>query len=183
MVPYRTEQLTATISADEYIRSFRDPEKFLELCRECPNYGRSWGCPPFGFDQEKYMRQWENVRLVAVKIIPDQPGLPLGSAQDFIRPERVRIERMQLAWERQMDGRSFAYVGKCLYCDSCTRPEGQPCRHPELVRPSLEAFGFDITKTLDRLFGIDLLWGADGCLPPYLTLVSAFFYNGDFIAE
>ncbi len=27
------------------------------------------------------------------------------------------------------------------------RPEAKPCRHPELVRPSLEACGFDIART------------------------------------
>ena len=45
-----------------------------------------------------------------------------------------------------LGGRSFAYVGSCLYCPdgTCTRPEGNPCRHPELVRPSLEACGLSL---------------------------------------
>ncbi len=54
---------------------------------------------------------------------------------------------------------------------------GTPCRHPEKVRPSLEAFGFDIAKTLSELFNIELLWGKDGKLPEYLVLVSGFFHN------
>ena len=45
------------------------------------------------------------------------------------------------------------------------------------VRPSLEAFGFDIAKTLSELFNIELLWGKDGKLPEYLVLVSGFFHN------
>ena len=59
----------------------------------------------------------------------------------------------------------------------CTRNCGTPCRHPEKVRPSLEAFGFDIAKTLAELFNIELLWGKDGKLPEYLVLVSGFFHN------
>ena len=54
--------------------------------------------------------------------------------------------------------RDSAYVGTCLYCPegTCTRPEAKPCRHPELVRPSLEACGFDIAHTTSDLFGIEL---------------------------
>lgn len=84
-----------------------------------------------------------------------------------------------LDMERKYGGRSFAYIGKCLHCsdNECTRNCGTPCRHPEKVRPSLEAFGFDIAKTLSELFNIELLWGKDGKLPEYLVLVSGFFHN------
>ena len=83
----------------------------------------------------------------------------------------------------RVGGRSFAYVGTCLYCPegTCTRPEAKPCRHPELVRPSLEACGFDIAHTTSELFGIELKWGTDGSLPEYLTLVCGFFHNAENI--
>lgn len=58
-------------------------------------------------------------------------------------------------------------------------PRRNPCRHPELVRPSLEACGFDIGRTTSELFGIELKWGADGKMPEYLTLVCGFFHDGD----
>lgn len=175
---YKAEDFKADISVDDYIARFRDSDKFLEYCKECRNYGNSWGCPPFDFDQLSFMLQWKYLRLWAVKITPEEQGLPLSAAQEFIRPERIRIERAQLEMEKKYSGRSFAYVGKCLYCDSCTRPEGKPCRHPELVRPALEAFGFDIGKTLSELFNIEIKWSNDGKMPEYLTLVSGFFYNG-----
>ena len=174
--PYKVEEFTVEISADDYIRGFRDAEKFMGFCRDCGNYGKVWGCPPFDYDQEAYLRQWSQVRLLAVKITPAEKGLPLERVQDFIRPERIRIERLQREWERESGGRSFAFVGKCLYCESCTRPQGLPCRHPDLVRPSLEAFGFDIGKTLTDLFGIELRWSTDGRIPDYLTLVSGYFH-------
>ena len=99
--------------------------------------------------------------------------------QKLILPERIRIESELLDMERKYGGRSFAYIGKCLHCpnNECTRNCGTPCRHPEKVRPSLEAFGFDIAKTLAELFNIELLWGKDGKLPEYLVLVSGFFHN------
>ena len=120
---YTAEDHCAALPVADYIARFRDAKRFLECCRACRNYGRSWGC------------------------------------------------------------RSFAYVGTCLYCPegTCTRPEAKPCRHPELVRPSLEACGFDIAHTTSELFGIELKWGTDGSLPEYLTLVCGFFHNAENI--
>lgn len=45
------------------------------------------------------------------------------------------------------------------------------------MRYSLEAFGFDISKTLIDLFGIELKWGSTDSLPEYYTYVSALFSN------
>lgn len=47
---YIIENFTANISVDEYISRFRDEKRFVEFCKQCPNYGNSWGCPPFDFD-------------------------------------------------------------------------------------------------------------------------------------
>ena len=85
---------------------------------------------------------------MATKIIPEDKDIPIEYTQKLILPERIRIESELLDMERKYGGRSFAYIGKCLHCsdNECTRNCGTPCRHPEKVRPSLEAFGFDIAK-------------------------------------
>ena len=154
-------------------------KNFIELCEKCPNFGCSWGCPPFDFDTDEFLRQYKYAHLMATKIIPDRNDIPVEMTQEFIRPERVRIEKELLEMERKYGGRGFAYVGKCLYCSGseCTRKRNRPCLHPDKVRPSLEAFGFDIGRTLSELFGIRLLWGKDGILPEYLMLVSGLFHN------
>lgn len=176
---YSVENFTADISVDDYIERFRDERRFIGFCRECPNYGNSWGCPPFDFDTTEILRRYKNVHLIATKITPVDKTIPLDRSQELIRPERIRLERQLLEMERRHGGRSFAFVGKCLYCgdEPCARKAGKSCRHPDKVRPSLEAFGFDIGRTLSELFHIELLWGKDGTLPPYLVLVCGFFHN------
>lgn len=173
------EDFSVELPVNDYIVRFRNADRFMVYCRECRNYGRSWGCPPFNYDVEPFLRQYETALLVATKITPAESGHPLSQTNLLIRPERVRLERRLLEMERRFGGRSFAYVGTCLYCPetTCTRPAGKPCRHPERVRPSLEAYGFDIGKTVSELFGIELKWGTDGLLPEYLTLVCGFFHN------
>lgn len=178
---YTVEEFAADITVDEYISGFRDETRFMELCKQCPNYGKSWGCPPFDFNTEHFLRQYEYAHLMAARITPAENDIPIGQTQEFIRPERFRIEKELLEMERLYKGRAFAYIGRCLHCNDavCTRQCNKPCLHPDKVRPSLEAFGFDIERTLAELFRIKLLWGENGKLPEYLVLVSGFFHNDE----
>lgn len=157
---------------------FRDGEHFIGLCRQCGNYGKRWGCPPFDYDPADKLAAYDTAEIIATRIYPDTTGLPLSEAAAVMRPVRERIEAELLRREKETGGLAFTFVGECLNCSpgTCTRPCGLPCRHPEKVRPSLEAYGFDISLTLTDLFGIRLLWSTDGMLPKYLTLVCALFY-------
>lgn len=178
---YTVEDYAVLVPVDDYISRFRDADKFMQCCRECGNYNKSWACPPFSHDLESMMRNYRSVLLYATKITPHNREIPLSEATRFIRNERIRLERMLLDMEKAYGGRSFAYAGTCLYCPegTCTRLQGRQCRHPELVRPSLEAFGFDIGRTTSELFGIELVWSKDQFLPEYMTLVCGFFHNCD----
>ena len=146
---HTTQDFTASLPADRYIAVYRDARRFAACCRACPNYGRSWACPPFDFDMEDYLSGYRTALIIASKD----------------------------------GGRAFAYAGTCLYCPegSCTRLEGKACRHPEWVRPSLEACGFDLSRTVEELMGIPLRWGEGDRMPEYLTLVSGFFHNAERI--
>ncbi len=177
---YTAEDFTRELPAEEYIRRFRDAERIEGYCRQCPNYGRSWGCPPFDYDvAQRYMHPYKNVLITATRLKPLDPSMPFSEISRMILPERRRLERRLLELERLHSGRSFAYIGSCLYCPagSCTRPDGLPCRHPDKVRPSLEACGFDIARTTRELFDMELKWSTDGKVPEYLLLVCGFFHN------
>lgn len=177
--PYTAVDYTVSIAVDEYMARFRDGARFLALCSECPCYGAVWGCPPFDFDPVAVMSRYSCADLFATKIVPAVSGLPLSRAHDFISTERRRVERRLLSLERECGGRAFIGAGRCSHCggDVCARSCGRPCRHPEMVRPSLEAVGFDIGRTVSELFGMELQWGKDGLMPQYLTLVTALFHN------
>lgn len=166
------------VLAGEYIRGYRDAVRIEGYCKACRQFGKSWGCPPFDRDITAELMSYSSIRLLATKVSPTMPEIPISEVQQFLRPERLRAERLLLEWERELGGRAFAYVGECLHCPpgSCTRPHGLPCRHPSKLRPSLEAYGFDIALTTSQLFGIELQWSRNGFLPEYLTLVSGVFY-------
>lgn len=170
------EIIEREISVDEYIAGFRNAEACMEACRECPNFGRTWACPPFDFDVMERISRYRRLRLVACTArLAD--GTDFGSF-DTIRPLRDKMDRRILEIERACgDALACAFGGYCRRCSSCARPQGLPCRHPEAVRPALEAYGFDVCRTLDKLFGITLEWTSPGHTPTRLTLLGGVFYN------
>ena len=104
---YTAEDHCAALPVADYIARFRDAKRFLECCRACRNYGRSWGCPPFGYDVGAYLSQYTSALIIATKITPAEQHVPMSEAGRLIRPERQRLERRLLEMERRYGGRSF----------------------------------------------------------------------------
>ena len=178
---YKTEEFTREISAEVYLAKYHNPDKVWEYCHACKNYGKQWSCPPFDFDVVERLSKYRNIRLIATKLILlDKCVLPC-ELPDLLQPERVRLEEQLLALERQYNGLACTYISECQHCakGACARLKGKPCCHPELVRPSLEAYGFDVARTMTDIFDIELKWSANNALPEYILLVCALFYNAE----
>ncbi len=175
---YTTERLTADISAKDYIERFRNVDYFVELCRKCGNYGKRYGCPPFDKEQLDIINRYQNVWIMGVKVVPNNPMLPLSAANDLMSPVTCEMNEELLEKERTLGGYAFGFVGKCPYCygEPCQRINGKPCKHPNKVRPSLEAFGFDMSKTAKELLGLEIKWSDGVHIPEYLTLVCGIFH-------
>lgn len=184
---YQRDWIYATIGMDDYVGRFRDAERVAGYCRECRNYGHHWGCPPFDYSVEDELRRHTEVLLLAARIRPDEKHLPLATGMRFLWHVRLELEQIVRSLETILDGRAMGLAGQCTYCGAtpvscqagmpCTKPDGLPCRHPELVRPSLEAWGFDISQTTEELMHLPILWSTDGLTPDYFTLVCAFFHS------
>ena len=167
----------ATMTADEFIGRYRDVERFQALCRQCPSFGKMWCCPPYSFDPRSVSDGFRTVKLMAATIDWDKaatghagqtPGAVMQEAWQEILPQLYEMER-------EVPG-SRCFTFRCSLCDEgCTRPEGKPCRHPGLMRHSLESVGFDVVAMLRELLDIDLDWSSDGQPPEHLTIVTALF--------
>ena len=61
-------------------------------------------------------------------------------------------------------GCTFAFaLALCVKCEECAYPD--PCLHPHLARPTMDAYGMDIGKTLEPL-GFKVQFAKEGQLPP-----------------
>lgn len=173
----RTE---ATIGVADYIATYHDPERVLGYCRQCPNFGQVWCCPPFDFEVKAYLSGYTTARIFATKIeLPHRPcdiDTPALATRALDAAWAIELPRLY-ELESSTPG-SRIFTGRCRLCRpaSCTRAQGQPCRHSHKMRHSLEALGFDLERTSRELLGITLQWGAEGKPPPYLTLITAIFW-------
>ena len=175
---YTTERFSAEIDAATYIADFRRADYFMQFCRECGNYGHRYGCPPFDYAPLSVIAPYQKVRILGVKIVPNDGNLPLSVANTLMLPVIRELNEELLALEKSLCGVAFGFAGSCPYCGEipCARIDGEPCRHPDKVRPSLEAFGFDMSKTASDLLRLEIKWSYDGRIPEYLTLVCGVFY-------
>ncbi len=185
MTEFDTEQdsgvtyLTREVAAADYIVRYRGPVRFLECCKVCPSFGRTYKCPPITGERNIDFSPFTTARIIVAKI-PIPPRTPVSEASSILNPIRLKLEKNLLDMERQTAGsRAFCCTATdgCDFCSgtACARLSEEPCRHPELVRPSLEAYGFDLSATLSDLFCLEMLWGKDGYLPSYLVLIGAVF--------
>ncbi|MBR3565529.1 MAG: DUF2284 domain-containing protein [Paludibacteraceae bacterium] len=173
----QTRRLKAQIPVANYIANYRRSDYFLSLCCECKNYGCRYGCPPFEYDVVDKIKDYATAKIIGIQIIPKQANLPLSSAQKIMHPYIKQLRDELLQMEKQSGGLSFGFAGGCDLCGErpCARLTSEPCRHPDKVRPSLEAYGFDLSKTAQDLFHVPLVWGKNNTLPPYLMLIGALF--------
>ncbi|MFQ8827894.1 MAG: DUF2284 domain-containing protein [Alistipes sp.] len=174
----------ASLPAEEYIRRYRDAERFAGLCRQCGRYGRCWACPPFSFDAEEYLSGFGTAHLIAARIEPGErlralcadAGQSEKQGRALLNEARCELDARLLAMEEAWPGSRAFFAGTCFDCPAgtCTRPSDLPCVRPGKIRPSLEALGFDLGRTAAELLGIELRWSTDGRLPEYFTLISGF---------
>lgn len=176
---YSVERYTAEMDAKAYIKGFREADYFIKFCQQCGNYGRRYGCPPFNDDPLAAIERYDHVRILVVKITPEDKTLPLAAANDLMSPVISKLNEELLDTEKSLGGMCYGFVGACPYCGGapCARIQGKPCKHPDKVRPSLEAIGFDISKTAKDLLGLEIKWSHNGLIPEYLTQVCGIFYK------
>lgn len=177
---YETELYQRDIAMGDFIAQYQDIDKFMAYCRECPNYNTRWSCPSLSFEVGEMLAKYDRVHLVGLKMTYDEeticdadtPEKVKSVTWDTLFVEKRALEETLLTVESEYAGSQALSSGGCHYCDVCARTEGKACIHPDKMRYSLDAFGFDLTAITADQFGIDLCW-SKGALPPYYTLIHA----------
>ena len=156
---------TISIPVAEFCEACLDVPAFLACCRACGNYGARWSCPPFEFEPEALWTRYTTLLLCEEKV--ERPKPPR------VAEAKRRMTDELFALEAQHPGSLALSPGMCDICgDDCTRSSGQPCRHPDKMRYSIEALGGNLEKAAVLYFGDPLRWATpDGKLPEYYLLL------------
>ncbi|MCR5134236.1 MAG: DUF2284 domain-containing protein [Clostridiales bacterium] len=167
---YRVERFEGRIGIPAYLEGYVDVEGFLACCRECPNYGQLWSCPPYDFDPMDVWRAYGSLLIVGRRVTytgdrtETEMEAVLGRVKQEITDELESLRAVR-------SGSMPLSAGSCAICEGCTRPAGAPCRHPGQMRYSIESLGGNVGKTIRDVCGVDIEWIEEGRLPEHFVLV------------
>jgi len=168
---YTIEKSEKTIKVEEYIKDYVNVEEFLGYCKQCKNYDTVWSCPSYDFNPEDYWRQYDELLVVARKIIFGG-DVDIPKSYEIMLEVKEQMSQELYELEKDFPGSVSLSAGSCSMCkDGCTRPSGQPCKHPNLMRYSIESIGGNVGKTVSKLMGYELEWIEEGKVPSYYVLV------------
>lgn len=169
--------LHKNLNLSDYILKFRDAPKFIEYCKKCSNYTSTWHCPPFDYSTDDLLARYKEIRLYVFPIKMPHASMEAKDGMIYFSSLLPEIHFFLLNEEKKLAGRVFSFAGKCMLChERCARLDNAPCRHPDMQRPSLEAFGFDLEKTLSSLFQVKMQWGEGGKFPHIVHFIGAVVY-------
>ena len=128
-------------------------EEVRAMCSSdrCRNYGRSWSCPPATGSTERTQKLVSAYRR---GIIVQTCGATAGS---FDMAETARImQRHRKSFDSLVRQLRVFFpdclpmgAGACRACRRCTCPD-RPCRHPDRMYPSMEAYGLLVSDVAVR---------------------------------
>ena len=177
------DNIEARVEVADLIERYRDAERFLALCRECPSYGRVWSCPPHDIDRA-WLQAFDYAMVYGTRIVYDpavRAGCTTAEAREAIEREAMHEAMREVtprlyALEREHPG-SRLFTVRCRLCgdERCARERQEPCRHPQLMRHSLESVGFNVDAIAREVLHMPLQWTAGSELPEYSMLVTALF--------
>ena len=135
-----------------------DPRSFLKCRFGCNRWGHYWTCPPhLDLSPRQFMEAYERYTHAILIKSTD----PVAGQEASLAVEKEAMMSL---------GCSFAFaLVLCVQCEECAYPE--PCRYPHLARPSMDAYGVDIGKTVEPL-GFKVEFDARGqLLPSWYSMV------------
>lgn len=139
-----------------------EPE-FRKMCESnvCGNYGKCWMCPP---DIGDIGTLAAKIREYDYALVYQTVG-NLEDSYDFegmMEAAELHNQLMQRLTEifPESDYSNVLHLGAggCRYCGVCAKEENLPCRHPDLARSSLEAYGINVSR-LAAACGINYING------------------------
>lgn len=129
-----------------------DSRSFLKCRFGCDRWGKYWTCPPYlDISPEKFQEAFSKYSKALIIQTPDP-----RKGQDVA----IKIEKEAMFSHQFMH--AFAMI-LCVWCKECSHPE--PCRFPLMARPSMDAYGIDIGKTVEPL-GLKVEFDKKGELLP-----------------
>ena len=130
-------------------KSLEFTQRVRYICSaECPMYGQSWACPPAVGEvddcREKCLQYRGCLMISTITEVRDISNIQESLAT---RGEHEAITNAiaQLMKDQGVEPYNLS-TEACAECPRCAYLDGQPCRYPERMHASMEAFGLLVTE-------------------------------------
>lgn len=154
------------IPFDENLRTYCE-------MNQCGNYGNNYACPPHVGKTKELITEAKSYK----KALVYQTISKLTDSFDFEGMEEANRIHKEVSnmisddivsdYDRYLDLRA----GKCNVCAECSIADNLPCRFPEKMRASLEAYCVDVSALAER------------CSMNYINGVNTVTYFGAFLLD
>lgn len=163
-----------------YVYFYTDPkniefsERIRWICQnECPRYGKSWACPPgVGSVTQCKAKCLAYNNCLVVGTITECDDIANIDATLATRGDHEAVTNQVRELMRQQGVEPYILsTDSCAICESCTYPQGKPCRHADVMHPCIESHGINIIPTLEAN-GLEFQYGEN-----IITWYSMLFFN------
>ena len=156
------EEMGASHAAVVESKEIPFEKAFRSACEQnaCGFYNRCWTCPPDAGSIETCMASVKEYPYAVLF----QTINPLEDSYDIEGMHDAAVAHNRLTLKVQETFRQIGIfskvlgAGACGVCPTCTKPEGNPCRFPDLAVTSLEACGINVSK-LAKICGLRYING------------------------
>lgn len=135
---------------------------FRAACEQnvCGFYNRCWTCPPDAGSIDACMARVRRFphAVIFQTIMPLEDSYDIDGMHDAAVAHNRLTLKVQEAWRGKTRSCMVLGAGACGVCTKCTKPDGNPCRFPDLAITSLEACGVDV-YTLSKKCGLRYING------------------------
>ena len=124
-------------------------ENVVRFCESnaCGKYGANWTCPPgvgaFGECKNKIERY--SKALIFRSDYKINEWYDVARVEETLALHQANVRRVRDMIPEGIDHMVLS-GGGCVYCKECTYVKKEPCRHPEISIPPIEAYGLDIFR-------------------------------------
>ncbi|MCG2737821.1 MAG: DUF2284 domain-containing protein [Candidatus Methanoperedenaceae archaeon] len=150
----------------------------------CKAYGKHLSCPPYSptpEETEKMLREYEHAVLIEFVGLQEKTSVEPRHIHHYLWALILKIQDVIFKLERHafLAGyyKAFGFGAyPCSQCETCLPEEGdvdfhtvkQLCRHPDIMKPSMEASGIDVYATVHAAgFDLEVLTSFDQTIKTY----------------
>ena len=136
-------------------------EKVRDMCRadRCHAYGHTWSCPPACGTPEHCQKRMSaypyGILLQTTGSMEDDFDVECMMETEKLQKKRF-FEIIKLL-QKEFPNCLGMSAGTCTLCPKCAYPD-EPCRHPELMFPSMEAYGLLVSDACTSA-GLEYYYG------------------------